>query len=200
MKRLLSRTFPLVGSGVRKSIAFASHGTMSEANGDGGLKKGPPPSRRKSVAPPPPQAGEYKVLLLICLLLPCHAFAATPQEEARARQLFTEVRCVQCQSESIADSDARIAGDMRREIRADIASGKSDAQIRKELLAHYGDYVLFRPRFSLANLLLWLTPPLIALLGGAWLWLGRRKPEKSIDYALSADEEKKLHDLLKKRD
>jgi len=173
---------------------------MSEANGDGGLKKGPPPSRRKSVAPPPPQAGEYKVLLLICLLLPCHAFAATPQEEARARQLFTEVRCVQCQSESIADSDARIAGDMRREIRADIASGKSDAQIRKELLAHYGDYVLFRPRFSLANLLLWLTPPLIALLGGAWLWLGRRKPEKSIDYALSADEEKKLHDLLKKRD
>lgn len=110
------------------------------------------------------------------------------------------MRCVQCQSESIADSDAQIAGDMRREIRADIAAGKTNAQIRKELFAHYGDYVLFRPRFSLGNLLLWLLPPLIALFGGVWLWLSRRKPEESKDYALSADEEKKLRILLKKRD
>ena len=142
--------------------------------------------------------------MLLTLFLPLHAFAATPQpdsqNEARARQLFTEVRCVQCQSESIADSDAQIAGDMRREIRTDIADGKTDAQIRKELFAHYGDYVLFRPRFSLANLLLWLMPPLIALLGGAVLWRSRRKPAESIDYALSADEEKKLHDIMKKRD
>jgi cytochrome c-type biogenesis protein CcmH len=151
--------------------------------------------------PPPPQAGEYKGLLFIFLLfLPLHAFAATPQDEARARQLFTEVRCVQCQSESIADSDAQIAGDMRREIRAEIANGKTNAQIRKELFAHYGDYVLFRPRFSLGNLFLWLMPPLIALLGGAILWRSRRKPEKSSDYALSDDEEKKLRILLKKRD
>ena len=139
-------------------------------------------------------------MLLLILFLPLHAFAATPQEEARARQLFTEVRCVQCQSESIADSDAKIAGDMRREIRAEIAAGKTDAQIRKALFDHYGDYVLFRPRFSKGNLLLWLTPPLIALLGGIWLWMSRRKPEKTIDYALRADEEKKLREILKKRD
>ena len=142
----------------------------------------------------------YSCLFVVLLFLPLHAFAATPQDEARARQLFTEVRCVQCQSESIADSDARIAGDMRREIRADIADGKSDAQIRKALLAHYGDYVLFRPRFSLSNLLLWLTPPLIALAGGGWLWATRRKSVESDVCALSAEEEKKLHDLLKKRD
>lgn len=138
------------------------------------------------------------------LLFPFQTFAATPQpdsqNEARARSLFTEVRCVQCQSESIADSDAQIAGDMRREIRADIAGGKTNAQIRKELFAHYGDYVLFRPRFSLGNLLLWLLPPLIALLGGAILWRSRRKPAESNDYALSDDEEKKLRVLLKKRD
>ncbi len=134
------------------------------------------------------------------LLLPLHAFATTPQEEARARQLFTEVRCVQCQSESIADSDAQIAGDMRREIRADIANGKTNVQIRKELFAHYGDYVLFRPRLSLANLLLWLLPPLIALVGGGILWASRRKPAESMNYALTEAEEKKLRDIMKKRD
>ena len=74
------------------------------------------------------------------------------------------------------------------------------AQIRKELFAHYGDYVLFRPRFSMGNLLLWLLPPLIAIIGGALLWASRRKPEKSGDYALSAAEEKKLRDILKKHD
>ncbi|MCR6658549.1 MAG: cytochrome c-type biogenesis protein CcmH [Asticcacaulis sp.] len=139
-------------------------------------------------------------MIWLLLVFPLHAFAATPQEDARARQLFTEVRCVQCQSESIADSDAQIAGDMRREIRADIAAGKTDAQIRKELFAHYGDYVLFRPRFSAGNLLLWLLPPLIAIVGGAILWVSRRKPEKSGDYALTAAEEKKLRDILKKHD
>jgi cytochrome c-type biogenesis protein CcmH len=154
-----------------------------------------------SPQPSPLRWGEGALkLLFVLFFLPLHAFAATPQDEARARSLFTEVRCVQCQSESIADSDAQIAGDMRREIRADIAGGKTDAQIRKELFAHYGDYVLFRPRFSLGNLLLWLLPPLIALFGGVWLWLSRRKPEESKDYALSADEEKKLRILLKKRD
>ena len=151
-----------------------------------------------AAAEAPRPAGRYKVLLLL-LLLPLHAFAATPQDEARARQLFTEVRCVQCQSESIADSDAQIAGDMRREIRADIAAGRTNAQIRQELFAHYGDYVLFRPRFSLGNLCLWLLPPLIAIIGGAILWRSRRQSETSA-HALSADEEKKLRDILKKYD
>ena len=142
----------------------------------------------------------YSCAFVVLFLLPLQAFAATPQDEARARQLFTEVRCVQCQSESIADSDAQIAGDMRREIRADIASGKTNAQIRQELFAHYGDYVLFRPRLSASNLLLWLVPPLIVLLGGGWLWLSRRKPDESSDYTLSEAEEKKLRDIMKKRD
>ncbi|WP_414993760.1 cytochrome c-type biogenesis protein CcmH [Asticcacaulis sp.] len=140
----------------------------------------------------------YRLFLL--LLLPLHAFAATPQEDARARQLFTEVRCVQCQSESIADSDAQIAGDMRREIRADIAAGKTDAQIRQELFAHYGDYVLFRPRFSSSNLLLWLIPPLIAILGAAGLWFSRQKSVESSDYILTDTEAEKLRDIMKKRD
>jgi cytochrome c-type biogenesis protein CcmH len=144
------------------------------------------------------------VVALMAQLVMAQSARATPQDEARgelrAKQLFTEVRCVQCQSESIADSDAQIAGDMRREIRADISAGKTDAQIRKELYAHYGDYVLFRPRFSLSNGLLWLTPPLIALLGGFWLWLSQRKPVETMDYALSDAEEKKLREIMKKHD
>ena len=155
-----------------------------------------------SPQPSPLRWGEGALGWFICflLLLPLHAHAATPQEEARARQLFTEVRCVQCQSESIADSDAQIAGDMRREIRADISSGKTNAQIRQELFDHYGDYVLFRPRFSLGNLLLWLLPPMMAVLGVIWLWVSRRRAGKPADSALSASEEKKLRDIMKKRD
>jgi cytochrome c-type biogenesis protein CcmH len=114
--------------------------------------------------------------------------------------LFTEVRCVQCQSESIADSDAQIAGDMRREIRADIAAGRTDAEIRKELFDHYGDYVLFRPRLTLSNLILWTLPLLIVMVGGVFMFARRRKSVESTDYALSDDEEKKLRVIMKKRD
>ncbi|MGA9658803.1 MAG: cytochrome c-type biogenesis protein, partial [Asticcacaulis sp.] len=103
-------------------------------------------------------------LLLILLPLAAHADAA--HDEARAQRLFTEIRCVQCQSESIADSDAQIANDMRRQIRLDIAQGKDDAAIRKELFDHYGDYVLFRPRLSFSNIPLWLLPPFLLLMGG----------------------------------
>ncbi|ESQ86086.1 hypothetical protein AEAC466_02540 [Asticcacaulis sp. AC466] len=143
--------------------------------------------------------------LLIAGLSMGAAFAAPvaepdPAREARAHRLFTEVRCVQCQSESIADSDADIAGDMRREIRADIAAGKTDAQIRQELFDHYGDYVLFRPRLSLGNVALWLIPPLIVLIGAIFLVFSNKNRSKSKDYDLTDEEEKKLKALLKKRD
>jgi cytochrome c-type biogenesis protein CcmH len=139
-------------------------------------------------------------LILLLLLLPSIACADPARDEARAQKLFSEVRCVQCQSESIADSDAAIASDMRREVRADIARGMSDAQIRRSLYDHYGDYVLFRPRLTKSNLILWALPPLIALIGVALLLTRRKNPENSENSPLSAEERKKLQELLKKHD
>ncbi len=135
------------------------------------------------------------VPLILALMAP-PALAATPQEDARAAHLFTEIRCLVCQGESIADSDAAIAADLRREVRADIEKGRSDDDIRKSLYARYGDYVLFRPRLSALNLILWLLPPLIALGGVIWLVLRKRKSNKSENYALTSEEREKLDDLL----
>lgn len=141
-----------------------------------------------------------KRLILLLLLLPSVACADPAIDEARAQHLFAEVRCVQCQSESIADSDAAIAGDMRREVRADIARGMSDAQIRTSLYDHYGDYVLFRPRLTLSNLLLWGLPPLLAIIGVTLMIWRSKKPVISEDLALTTEESQKLRELLKKND
>jgi len=136
------------------------------------------------------------VLLALVLALAAPPAFATPQDDARATHLYTEIRCLVCQGESIADSDAAIAADLRREVRADIEKGMSDADIRKSLYARYGDYVLFRPRLSKLNLILWLLPPLIAVAGLAWLVLRARKPRKSENYALTSEEREKLDDML----
>ncbi len=133
-------------------------------------------------------------LLVLLLASPAHA---TPQEDARAGHLYTEIRCLVCQGESIADSDAAIAADLRREVRADIEKGMSDAEIRKSLYTRYGDYVLFRPRLSTLNLFLWFVPPLIAVAGIVWLVLRGRKQKKSENYALTAEEREKLDAVLK---
>ncbi|ESQ73659.1 cytochrome c-type biogenesis protein [Asticcacaulis sp. AC402] len=137
----------------------------------------------------------------ICLLLATTPALADPaQDEARAEALFREVRCIQCQSESIADSTAPIAADMRRLIREDIAAGKDDVRIREELRARYTDYVLFRPRFAASNLLLWVLPPLIVLLGaGLLFWLGK-KQKTSRTYELSPEETEKLREIMKADD
>ena len=137
------------------------------------------------------------VWVALVLFMPSLGHADAAKDEARAQALFGEVRCVQCQSESIADSNADIAADMRRDIRDSIAVGKSDAEIRKGLYDHYGDYVLFRPRLSKSNLILWLLPPLIVVAGAGLLFVTAKKPAISREYALSAEEDKKLHELMK---
>lgn len=141
-----------------------------------------------------------RALLFALLLLPMGAQADTAKDEARAQALFREVRCVACQGQDIGDSDAAIAADMRREIRQEIATGRSNAEIRKSLYDHYGDYVLFRPRASKANLLLWGVPPLIILLGGAILFYFGKKTSQSRDYALSDAEKARLEALTRAED
>lgn len=89
-------------------------------------------------------------------------------QEARAKALFHDIRCVVCAGEAIADSPAEVARDMRREVRARIKGGDSDAAIKAYLVSRYGDAVLMRPPFKPATLLLWFGP-LLLLAGGVWL-------------------------------
>ncbi|MGB8327702.1 MAG: cytochrome c-type biogenesis protein [Steroidobacteraceae bacterium] len=86
-----------------------------------------------------------------------------PALQARYVGLTHELRCMQCQNQSIADSPVSLAGDLRREVREALIAGKSDAQIRDFMVARYGEFILFRPRFSARNAWLWLAP--VALLG-----------------------------------
>lgn len=91
-------------------------------------------------------------------------------EEKRFRALTGELRCVMCQNQSLADSDAQIAVDLRREILQLIREGRSDAEIRDFLVARYGEFVLYRPGVSAATLLLWLGPLLVLGAGGWMAW------------------------------
>ena len=95
-----------------------------------------------------------------------------PAEEAKAKELMETLRCRVCQGQSIADSDAPLAGDMRHEVRTKIAAGESPDAIRKWLVARYGNWVSYDPPFDTATALLWLGPLLFLGLGG-WLAFGR---------------------------
>ena len=116
-----------------------------------------------------------------------------PAREARARTLFREVRCLVCQNESIDDSEADLAEDLRKVVRAQVAAGRSDAEIKQYLVDRYGEFVLLKPSFSLGNALLWLTPFVLVFGGGAVLILRRRKPNP--EPPLSGDEEQALKSL-----
>ena len=120
---------------------------------------------------------------------------ASPGAEARAQRLFTVVRCVVCQHESIADSPAGIAGDMRRLIREEIAAGATDQQVRDDLVRRYGDYVLFTPPVRTGTWLLWFGPGVLVVLSTAALFVfARRRPAETAP--LSPEEERRLADLL----
>jgi cytochrome c-type biogenesis protein CcmH len=100
-----------------------------------------------------------------------------PAEEARARALETEIRCVQCENEPISQSTADIAGDMRALVRERIAAGDSDAEIRAYFRERYGDFVLFRPPWDTRTWLLWAAPALLVGIGILAL-RRRRRPEQ----------------------
>ena len=121
---------------------------------------------------------------------------ASPAQEARAQTLFQDIRCVVCQHESIADSPAGIAADMRRLVREEIASGSSDKAIRADLVRRWGDYILFKPPVKAATWLLWFGPLLLVLLaGGAFIAFSFRK--KPVETPLSPDEERRLAELVR---
>jgi len=116
-------------------------------------------------------------------------------QEARARALFADIRCVVCQHEAIADSPAGMAADMRRLVREEIAAGRSDGQVRNDLVRRYGDFVLFKPPVRAGTWLLWFGPLaiLLAVAAGLLMMVRRRSDETP---ALSPDEESRLADIL----
>ena len=118
-----------------------------------------------------------------------------PAQEARARHLFKEVRCLVCQNESIDDSEAQLAGDLRQIVREQVKAGRSDAQVRTFLVERYGEFVLLKPAFSAGNAVLWLAPVGVLLVGGGLMFgLLRRREEQSVE--LSQDEEERVKRLL----
>jgi cytochrome c-type biogenesis protein CcmH len=125
-----------------------------------------------------------------------------PVKEARARDLSRELRCMVCQNQSIDDSEAPLAKDLRILVRERIAAGDSDAQVIDFLVARYGEFVLLKPQLNLHTWILWLLPPLVLAGGGAALWMQARRRRKSAadeDSALlklTAEEEARLERLI----
>ena len=127
------------------------------------------------------------------------ALAADPVAEKRLQVLSEELRCLVCQNQTIADSNAELAQDLRREIRGMIKDGKSDKEIIDFMVVRYGDFVLYRPPVKGITLLLWGGPVTLMLLGLFVLirYLRRRTSRMADDPPLSADETSRAEALLK---
>ncbi|MDU8942250.1 cytochrome c-type biogenesis protein [Ovoidimarina sediminis] len=145
-----------------------------------------------------------KRLFLIFWLLATPVLAVEPQEmlsdpalEARAQALDHALRCVQCQSESIASSNAQWSADARKLVRELIVEGRSDDEVLDFFVARYGEFVLMRPKAEGANLVLWLAGPGLLILGaGIAVSYLRRRSAPEAPTALSAEEEKRLAELM----
>lgn len=125
---------------------------------------------------------------------------ADPALEARARAISAELRCMVCQNQSIDDSDAPLARDLRILVRERLEAGDSDDEVLAFVVDRYGEFVLLKPRFAPHTLILWLAPA-VALLAGAvlaWRFVRRRRPGERLkpDEALSAAERRRLDRLL----
>jgi len=133
------------------------------------------------------------------------AFAVQPDEqlgdpvlEARAREISAGLRCLVCQNQSIDDSDAPLARDLRILVRERLQAGDSDTAVRDYLVARYGDFILLKPPFEAGTLLLWLTPVLALVAGGLVAWRRFRRPGPAAGTeGLSSEEEDALARLLR---
>ncbi len=126
---------------------------------------------------------------------------ADPVLEARARELSTGLRCLVCQNETIDESNAGLAHDIRTLLRERLVAGDSDAQAVKAIVDRYGEFVLLRPRLHPATLMLWFGPGLVLLLaaGGAMAWLRQHRREARPPIPLSDDERRSLQTLLEEK-
>jgi len=146
--------------------------------------------------------------LLLAILVAVPALAVDPSEmlkdpalEARAREIGQALRCVVCQNQSIDDSAAEVARDMRRAVRERLTAGDSDARVFDFMVARYGDYVLLKPPFKVGTLVLWLGAPLLLLVAASAIMLTalRRRATAPLP-PLSNEERERLHALLGRDD
>ncbi|WP_423068473.1 cytochrome c-type biogenesis protein [Devosia sp. CN2-171] len=141
------------------------------------------------------------IVMLVLLSVPALAvrpdeMLADPALEARARDISHGLRCLVCQNQSIDDSDADLARDLRILVRERLTAGDSDDQVRAFLVARYGEYVLLNPVMAPHTLILWVAAPVALVIGGIVVVLGaRRKRAVGTDGELSADERKALEEL-----
>ena len=127
------------------------------------------------------------LLLFLCLSLPGNA-----NEEQRIRQLEEKLRCLVCQNQSLADSNAELAGDLRKQVREQVAAGKSDEQIVDFLVQRYGDFVRYEPPFKTTTALLWLGPFLLLIAAAGVLVLAVRRRRNAPEEPALAPDEKRL--------
>jgi len=145
-----------------------------------------------------------KRLILALLLIPClvsaeeaKPLAENPQAEARLKSLALELRCLVCQNQTLADSNAPLAEDLRREVREMIAKNMSDQEIIDFLVSRYGDFVRYRPPLKATTTFLWLGPFLLLVVGGIVLAVAlHRRSKKLTDPALSAEDHRTVEQLL----
>ncbi len=130
------------------------------------------------------------------------ALAVTPDEimadpalEARARAISEQLRCLVCQNQSIDDSDADLAGDLRRLVRERLLAGDSDDQVIAYLVSRYGEFVLLKPRLSARNALLWATPAIVLAIGGAFIVVAARR-RRTAASPLTAEERAELDKVI----
>jgi len=123
--------------------------------------------------------------------------AENPQAEARLKALAVELRCLVCQNQTLADSNAPLAEDLRREVREMIAKNMSDQEIIDFLVERYGDFVLYRPPLRVTTTLLWIGPFLLLAIGGAALILAVRRRQKTLPEAVVSEaDHKRVEHLL----
>ena len=145
-----------------------------------------------------------KRVLALLALVPAFALAQGPQPlpedpvaNKRAVHLAEQLRCLVCQNQSIAESNAELAVDLRRQIREQIAQGKTDAEIADYMVQRYGDFVLYRPPVKAITLLLWFGPPLLLVIGiGVLVGFVRRRRERIAQRPLTEEERREAERLL----
>ena len=145
-------------------------------------------------------------LLIVVMLAPVHAFAVQPDEiladpllETMARAISLNLRCLVCQNQSIDDSDAELARDLRLLVRERLVAGDTDTEVIDYIVARYGEFVLLRPVMAMHTIVLWVAAPLILLIGLVIVFIGaRRKRRVATDVPeLTAEERKALERLAK---
>jgi len=146
----------------------------------------------------------FLALFMLAVVLAAPAFAVQPDEilpdaklEQRARKISADLRCLVCQNQSIDDSDASLAKDLRILVREHLKAGESDTAIREFLVARYGNFILLKPPFVWETWLLWLTPFALLALGALAIWTSSRVKSAEVAPApLSTEESEELKALL----